>query len=313
MSVGKPDPFPYSDSNKRYHTYDFFLRRRFGRKCARITLDAGFSCPNIDGTCGKGGCIYCSFPLETGRRTAPLAEQFAERRAVESAKWPRSASIVYFNTGTNTYAPVEKLRAVFEEAIGFPDVVGLAVATRADSVSDEALELLRELSERTFLVVELGLQTVHDKTAGFINRGHDYAAFLKAYERLRGLNLCVHVINGLPGETREMMADTAKELARLHPMMVKIHMLYVTRGTPLAALWERGGFRLLEKREYAEITADQLELLPADVVIGRLTGDGERSSLLAPEWTLKKLTVLNEIDKVLASRGSFQGSRYKEQ
>ena len=304
------NPFPYSDSNKRYHTYDDYLRRRFGRKCARITLDAGFSCPNIDGTRGTGGCIYCSAPLRAGREPAPLAAQFAERRAAESAKWPGSASIVYFNEGTNTYAPVDRLRELYEEALAFPDVVGMAIATRADALSDEVVELLREIDKRTFLIVELGLQSVHDSTAKLIGRGHDYAAFLDGYSRLAGLNVCVHIINGLPGEDRDMMLETARELARLRPMMVKIHMLYVTRGTPISKAWEAGQLPLLSREEYVGIVCDQLEILPPETVIGRLTGDGERSSLLAPEWTLKKLVVLNEIDKLLVRRDSYQGKKY---
>ena len=310
MKVKPENPFPFSDTNKRYYTYDYYLRKRFGRKCARITLDAGFSCPNIDGTGGTGGCIYCTASLFVGRTPASLAEQFAERRAVENKKWPDSASIVYFNAGTNTYAPTGELRRLFFDSLSFPDVVGLAVATRADAISDGTLSLLRELNERTFLVVELGLQTVHDATAELINRGHDYARFLETYRRLEGLNVCVHIINGLPGEDRDMMLETAREIAGLCPMMVKIHMLYVSRGTPLASMWEKGGLRLLSRDEYARITCDQLELLPPDTVIGRLTGDGERASLLAPEWTLKKLVVTNEIDKLLAARNSYQGKYY---
>ncbi|MBQ7160166.1 MAG: TIGR01212 family radical SAM protein [Clostridia bacterium] len=311
MSPRAGSPFPYSDTNKRYHTYDYYLRRKFGRKCARITLDAGFSCPNIDGVSGTGGCVYCTAPLTRGRTVAPLAEQFAERRAVESAKWPGSASVVYFNEGTNTYAPTEKLRQLFEEALSFPDVVGLAVATRADALSDETVDLLRELDRRTFLVIELGLQSIHDETAVRINRGHDYASFLAGYNKLAGLNVCLHIINGLPGEDKEMMLATAREIARLRPMMVKIHMLYVTDGTPIAEMWKRGDLPLLTREEYVGTVCDQLEYLPPETVIGRLTGDGERSSLLAPSWTLKKLVVLNEIDKTFVKRNSYQGIYFK--
>ena len=311
MKSKAPNPFPFSDTNKRYHTFDYYLRQRFGRKCARITIDAGFSCPNIDGVCAFGGCIYCTNPLEIGRVPAPLADQFPERRAVEQAKWPGSASIVYFNAGTNTYAPANKLRQLFDEALSFPDVVGLAIATRADAIDNETVALLRELNERTFLVVELGLQTVHDRTARLINRGHDYSAFLSGYEKLAGLNVGVHIINGLPGENAEMMLETAREVARLRPMMLKIHMLYVTEGTPLASMWKRGDLPLLTRDEYVRVVCDQLELMPPETVIGRLTGDGERSSLLAPDWTLKKLVVMNEIDKLLALRGSYQGAKYR--
>lgn len=312
MAKGKVNPFPYSDTNKRYYTFDYYLRQRFGRKCARITLDAGFSCPNIDGTVGRGGCLYCTHPTAEKAVPKPLAQQFAEHREIESKKWPGSASIVYFNEGTNTYAPLEKLRELYEEALSFPDVVGLAIATRADSLTPEIIDYLRDLDRRTFLVVELGLQSAHDVTAGRINRGHDFDCFARAMNELKGLNICVHIINGLPGEDAEMMLDTIRVIADLHPMMVKIHMLYISRDTAIAKLWERGEIPMLTLEEYVRITADQLELLPPDTVIGRITGDGERSSLLAPEWTLKKLVVMNEIDKLLAARDSMQGIKYRK-
>ncbi len=310
MAKAKVNPFPYSDTNKRYHTFDYYLRQRFGRKCARITLDAGFSCPNIDGNAGRGGCLYCSHPGKNKCAPKPLAEQFAERREVESKKWPGSASIVYFNEGTNTYAPIERLRELYEEALSFPDVVGIAIATRADALTPEIIEYLHELDRRTFLVVELGLQSAHDITAARINRGHDFACFTRAIEALKGLNICVHIINGLPGEDAAMMLETARIIADLNPMMVKIHMLYISRGTAIAKLWEKGEIPMLTLEEYVRITADQLELFPPETVIGRITGDGDRASLLAPEWTLKKLVVMNEIDKLLAVRDSMQGLGY---
>ena len=312
MAKGKVNPFPYSDSNKRYHTFDYYLRQRFGRKCARITLDAGFSCPNIDGKAARGGCLYCSHPTKKECTPASLAEQFAERREVESKKWPGSASIVYFNEGTNTYAPVERLRELYDEALSFPDVVGIAIATRADALTPEIVDYLRELDRRTFLVIELGLQSAHDVTAKRINRGHDLACFMRAIEMLDGLNVCVHIINGLPGEDRDMMLETARIVADIRPMMVKIHMLYISRQTAIAKLWEKGEVPMLTLEEYVSITTDQLEILPAETVIGRITGDGDRGTLLAPEWTLKKLVVMNEIDKLLAARDSMQGSGYKE-
>ncbi|MBQ4054215.1 MAG: TIGR01212 family radical SAM protein [Clostridia bacterium] len=312
MAKAKVNPFPYSDSNKRYHTFDYYLRQRFGRKCARITLDAGFSCPNIDGNAARGGCLYCSHPGKSKCAPNPLSEQFAERREVESKKWPGSASIVYFNEGTNTYAPVERLRELYEEALSFDDVVGIAIATRADALTPEIVDYLRELDRRTFLVVELGLQSAHDVTAKRINRGHDLACFMRAIEALRGLNVCVHIINGLPGETPEMMLQTARIIADLNPMMVKIHMLYISRGTAIAKLWEKGEVPMLSLEEYVGITADQLELFPAETVIGRITGDGDRATLLAPEWTLKKLVVMNEIDKLLAARDSMQGINFQK-
>ena len=308
MNQAESNPFPYSDTNKRYRTFDHYLRGRFGRKCARITLDAGFSCPHI--TLNGGGCVYCTAPLRVGRKTEPIARQFEVQRAIEDKKWPGSASIAYFNEGTNTLAPARRLRALYEEALSFPDVVGLAIATRADAIDAECFSLLRELHERTFLIVELGLQSVHDATARRIGRGHDFARFLETYRTLDGLNVCVHLINSLPGEDAQMMIDSARTVGRLRPMMVKIHMLYVTEGTPLAADWRAGGVPLMSREEYVDVVASQLEVLPPQTVIGRLTGDGERASLLAPEWTTKKLVVLNEIDKLMYARGAVQGCKF---
>ena len=206
-------------------------------------------------------------------------------------------------------APV--LRGLFEEALSFPDVVGLAVATRADAIAADCIALLRELHERTFLVVELGLQSVHDATAKRIGRGHTFERFRETYEALAGLNVCVHLINSLPGEDAAMMVESARVVGLLRPMMVKIHMLYVSKGTRLAADWRAGEVPLMSRDEYARTVVSQLEVLPPETVIGRLTGDGERDSLLAPEWTLKKLVVMNEIDKLMYALGTTQGAKFR--
>ena len=310
----KPNPYPYSDSNKRYYTYDCYLRRRFGGKVIKIPLDAGFTCPNLDGTRGRGGCIYCSHEPLPGRGKT-LREQFESQRAILLGKWGREGMteryLPYFQVFTNTYAPTDRLRSLYEEALSLPGTVGLCIATRADCLSNRTVALLRELSERTYLTVELGLQTTCEETAKKINRCHTYAAFLDAWERLDGLNRCVHLINGLPGENRETMLQSAKNIAALHPHEVKLHMLYIETGTQIYEDWRRGEVPMLSREEYVSIVCDQLEQLPPDTVIGRLTGDGTEEKLVAPEWSRKKMVVMNEVDKELVRRDSWQGKQYR--
>ncbi|MBR6789484.1 MAG: TIGR01212 family radical SAM protein [Oscillospiraceae bacterium] len=303
------NPFPHSDSNKRYHTWDYALRKKFGGKVFKVSLDAGFSCPNIDGTRGKGGCTYCSYAFH--RQTPEdLLAQFRASQAQLHKKWPDAVQYIpYFQANTNTYAPLDELKAKYETVLGEEGVVGLAVATRADALPDDVCDYLEELSRRTWLMVELGLQTVHDETARRINRGHTMAEFLEGYQKLRsrGIPVCVHIINGLPGEDKEMMLETARQVAALKPDCLKIHLLHVIEGTPMAEEYKRGEFRALEFTEYVDIVCDQLELLPPETVLQRVTGDGLKETLVAPLWSLKKLVVINEIDKELLRRDSWQG------
>lgn len=311
------NPFRYSNTNKRYHTFTYFLEQKFGRKVAKISLDAGFTCPNIDGSKGVGGCIYCSARGSgdfAGDQSLSLREQFEQVRQVMNQKWPDAVYIPYFQAHTNTYAPLEVLKEKFEEALSFPDVVGLAIATRADCITDEIADYLGELAQRTYLEVELGLQSVHDVTGERINRCHSYADFLEGYQKLadRGINICVHIIDGLPGEDREMMLETARRLSHLKLHSIKIHLLHVIKGTVMEQQLAQGQFRLLTREEYVGIVCDQLELLPPQMVIQRVTGDGERESLVGPEWSLKKLCVMNEIDKELVRRNSFQGKNFPD-
>ena len=309
--------FRYSNTNTRYHTFTYFLEQKFGRKVAKISLDAGFTCPNIDGSKGVGGCTYCSARGSgdfAGDQSLSLREQFEQVRQVMNQKWPDAVYIPYFQAHTNTYAPLEVLKEKFEEALSFPDVMGLAIATRADCITDEIADYLRELAQRTYLEVELGLQSVHDVTGERINRCHSYADFLEGYQKLadRGINICVHIIDGLPGEDREMMLETARRLSHLHLHSIKIHLLHVLKGTVMEQQLAQGQFRLLTREEYVGIVCDQLELLPPQMVIQRVTGDGERESLVGPEWSLKKLCVMNEIDKELVRRNSFQGKNFPD-
>lgn len=308
------NPFPYSDTNRRFYTYDYYMRHRFGAKCAKIPIDGGFTCPNIDGTVGEGGCAYCALAADGHvRDRRPIPQQYGEHLAALRQKWEGCLGVPYFQDYTCTYAPVARLRELYGEALALPGAVGLHVATRADCLPEPVLDLLSEVNERTHLVVELGLQTVHDETARRLGRGHDYAAFLRGYESLdaRGIRVCVHIINGLPGEDTEMMLETARELARLRVFSVKIHLLHIMRGTRLAAWYEAGEFSEMALGAYARTVASQLELLPPDTVIGRVTGDGAADGLIAPLWSRKKFVVMNEIDKELVRRGTMQGSFFR--
>lgn len=312
------NPFLYSDSNKRYHTYDYYLRHTFGGKCAKIPLDGGFTCPNRDGRCGVGGCIYCS---EQGSgEFAPsaslsVAEQYEQGRDRLRAKWGDFKCIPYFQAYTNTYAPLPRLKRLFEEAVSLPDAVGLNIATRADCLPEETVDYLAELSERTVLTLELGLQTVHDETAKRINRGHTFENFLKGYQRVRDraprVRLGVHLILGLIGENDEMMVKSAQRVAELRPDEVKIHSLYVLKNTKMAEMYCNGAYIPLTMEQYVDLTVKCVSLMPAETVIGRLTGDGVESELIAPLWTRKKRCVLNEIDKKFYQENIWQGKLLK--
>ena len=313
------NPFPNSDSNKRYYTYDHYLRRRFGTKVAKIPLDIGLTCPNIDGRCGVGGCIYCS-----GRGSGDFAqpsslsvsEQYAITREKLSSKWSTERCIAYFQAHTNTYAPVEILRKHFYEALSLEGVVGINIATRADCLPEDVCSLLAELAEKTALTVELGLQSSSDRTAELINRGHSFSQFHEGYSRLREasekIEICVHMIFGLPNESREDMLRTVRDVADLRPEQVKLHLLHVLRGTALGDMYGRGEYTPMTKEEYVSTVADAIELLPPDTVVARVTGDGMGSELLAPDWSRKKVAVINDIDKLLYERGSYQGIKYKK-
>ncbi|MBQ8140420.1 MAG: TIGR01212 family radical SAM protein [Clostridia bacterium] len=313
------NPYKYTDSNKRYYTYDYYLRQTFGGKCAKIPIDAGFTCPNIDGRCGVGGCIYCSSRGSGDFAESSLlsvSEQYELTRRKLSSKWSVQRCIPYFQAHTNTYAPIETLREKFEEALALDGAVGLNIATRADCVDEDIAEYLADIAERTVLTVELGLQTSDDGIAELINRGHSFEDFVRGYGTLRRaserINICVHIIFGLPNETREGLLRTVRDAAKLHPDQVKIHLLHVLKNTPLAELYERGEYVPMSKDDYVSAVVSALELLPPDTVIARLTGDGPSDTLLAPEWSRKKVCVINDIDKLLYSMNTFQGAKYEK-
>lgn len=311
------NPFENSESNKRYYTYDLFLKRTYGGKCAKIPLDAGFSCPNMDGKCGYGGCIYCSSRGSgdfAESASLSIGEQYEITRKKLSKKWSTERCIPYFQARTNTYAPLERIKEKFEAALLCEGVVAMNVATRADCLPDDVVEYLSDLADRVDLTVELGLQTVHDDVAEFINRGHSFAQFVEGYEKLRRANpkirICVHIIFGLPGEDDDMMLESAKVVGKLLPDMVKIHLLHVIKGTKLAKLYESGEYTPLEKEKYVELVANALEYFHKDTVIARLTGDGLGDDLLAPDWSRKKTAVINDIDKYLFENNMFQGKKF---
>jgi len=292
------NPFKFSDTNKRYHTFDYFYRNKFGCKCVKIPLDCGFGCPSR--------CTYCN--IKNDREIIPIVDQFEKAKIQYKPKWPGDVKyIAYFQTGTNTYAPVDVLRKLYYEAITLPDVVGVNIATRADILSDEVVELLREIADVTYLTVELGLQTIHDVTAESTNRRHTFSDFLEGFLKLRGINTCVHIINGLPGENKDMMLQTAAAVADLHPACVKIHLLHVLKNTVLETQYFNGEFEVLSLEEYVDIVVAQLEILPPEIYIGRITGDGLESELVAPLWPLKKFVVINEIDKRMVNLDTWQG------
>lgn len=305
--------FKYSLDNKRYHTWNYHLNRKFGCKVFKVALNGGFTCPNIDGTKGKGGCIYCLSGSGdfAGNPAHEILTQFEEVKARMHEKWSEAKYIPYFQAHTNTYAPAGVLRERFEGVLAQENVVGISIATRADCLGDDVLEYLSELNERTYLIVELGLQTIYDKTGELINRCHTYADFLKGYDELkkRGINICVHLIDGLPFETKEMMIESAKAVAAMEPHSVKLHLLHVLKGTRLAEMYLRGEFEVMSMEDYVETVVDQLELFDEETIIQRVTGDGGWNTLIAPEWSLKKFVVMNEIDKLMAARDTYQGAK----
>ena len=308
--------FKYSDSNKRYYTLDYYYKHKYGCKIAKISLNMGLTCPNKDGKVGYGGCIYCS-KLGSGEyagdKNKPLKEQFDEVKNVIIKKWPSAKFIAYFQANTNTYAPIEKLKKAWEEVLTYDNVVGINISTRPDAIEKECYDYLEELNKKTDLVVELGLQTIHDKTSKFINRCHDLNSFETALNELnkRGVKVLVHVMFSLPYETKDMMLDTIKYLSNKNIWGIKIHMLHILKGTLLAKIYEQEKFPILTKDEYVQIVCDSLELLPENIVINRLTGDPKVDDLIEPFWLVKKFCVLNDIDKEMARRDSYQGKMFK--
>ena len=285
--------FKYAFDNKRYHTWNYYLRSNFGEKVFKVSINAGFSCPNIDGTITYGGCTYCSKEGSgdfAGNPNDNLIKQFEDIKQMMHKKWHSAKYIGYFQAFTNTHAPVNILKEKYETILNLEDVIGLSISTRPDCLPDDVVEYLAKLNKKTNLWVELGLQTIHDKTSKVINRGHDYDTFLEGVEKLKKHNIktVVHIINGLPGEDYNMMMETAKAVSELGVHGIKIHLLHVLKNTPMEKMLEKEMFTLMEKDEYVNLVCDQLEILPPEMVVHRLTGDGKRDEMVGPMWSLKK-------------------------
>jgi hypothetical protein len=295
--------------NKRYYTLNYFLKNKFGKKVFKVPLDINSTCPNLK----NGGCIYCSNKsISTiSDSTIDITSQFNKAKDILENKWPNSLYIAYFQSGTNTIESVSKIKPLIDELLKIPKVVGISIATRPDTLSNEWLEYLKNLNKQTFLTVELGLQSSNNNTLNYINRGHNVEIFTETVKELQKYHIftVAHIINGLPTDTIGDMLNTAKYLNNLKIDGIKIHMLYISKNTPLAKIYEKKQFSILNKDEYIDIVCRQLELLNENIVIERITGDPIKEELIAPEWLLKKFCVLNDIDKEMKKRNIYQGDK----
>lgn len=299
--------FKYTLDNKRYHTLNYYNKTKYGCKVFKVSLNAGFSCPNKR---NSTGCIYC-YNGSGENDGMDLISQFNKVRDNTLKKWPNAKYIGYFQAGTNTYADTETLKSKYEPILKLDNVIGLNIATRCDALDEEVLNYLEDLNNRTDLIVELGLQTIHESTSKLINRGHTLKQFEDAVLELRKRNIdvVVHIINGLPFETKEMMLDTVRYLNKLDIQGIKIHMLFILKDTPILNLYNTTHFHVLTKEEYIDIVIEQLELLRPEIVIHRITGDPIKELLVEPSWLLKKFSVLDDIDKEMVKRDSYQGKK----
>ncbi len=305
----------YINNQHRYYSLDYYLKKRFKTKVFKVALNGNFTCPNRDGTISNKGCIFCS-PAGSGDFAGnphdSLAKQFNEVKTIIHHKWPNASYIVYFQANTNTYAPLEKLKKIYEEAISLDqNIVAISIATRPDCLSKEIVEYLGELNQRLPVWIELGLQTIDEQVATFINRGYQLDVFTEAVNNLhqQGIEVIVHIINGLPNETKEMMLNTIRFLNSQKIQGIKIHSLFILKQTILGNIFEQNPFKLLTLTEYVDIVCEQLTLLREDIVIHRLNGDAPQELLIEPRWSLKKLVVMNEIDKEMKRRNYFQGCK----
>ena len=308
----------FENQEKKYHTYSDYLKRTFGKKVFKVALNGYFTCPNKDGLKGTGGCIYCS-PSGSGdfagNAQDDLKTQFQLVKTRMHEKWPDAYYIAYFQANTNTYKDVESLKTMFEYSLTLDEhIVGLSIATRPDALDLEKIDMLAALGKKTVLQVELGLQSIHEETAIWMNRGHDLACFDQAVRWLREKNIdvVVHIINGFPNENKAMMLKTVEHLNTLDIQGIKIHMLHVMEQTALGVLYKKSPFPLLTLEAYVDIVVNQIELLNPNIIVHRVTGDSPKDSLIAPLWTLKKFVVMNEIDKLMRERHTYQGKNYKK-
>ena len=304
--------FIYSNDNKRYHTFNYASRKRYNTKVFKVGLNAGFTCPNRDGKCGYGGCTFCNDIGSgdfQGNKTLNLMDHFNKVVKIQQKKWPDAKAIAYFQAFTNTYAPEEELKQLYDPFIHHPDVIALSIATRVDCLDDSIIDYLDSLTKIKDVYLELGLQTIHDETAKHMNRGYDYALFKDIFKKLKNTNLMiiVHVMNGYPTETVEQMIETVKEVGQLRPYGIKIHMLNVLKNSNLGLQYYKKPFKLLSLEEYIDCVITQLRYIPQDVTILRLTGDYSHEDLIEPQWIKNKIMVLNGIDKKMAELNITQG------
>lgn len=303
-------------NEKRYHSLNYFLRDKFGEKVFKVSLDGGFSCPNRDGKISNGGCLFCSERGSgdfAGDREFSISKQFEDIKVMMANKWKCGKYIAYFQAYTNTYAPVEELRMKYEEAINQQGVVAIAIATRPDCLGDDILNLLDEINKKVYLWIELGLQTSNDESAKRINRGYKLSVFEEAMNKLkeRNIDVVVHDILGLPGETKEDMIKTIDYIAHSGAKGIKFHLLHLMKETPMVKLYENGNLEFLSQEDYIELITRGISMIPEQMVVHRLTGDAPRELLIGPMWSLKKWEVLNSIDKALEENDIWQGKNFK--
>lgn len=310
------NPFEFSCDNKRYHTLAYHNKNIFKEKIFKAVIDAGFTCPNKDGLKGTGGCIFCDSGSGyfTNSHLKSVEEQIKTELKRIRQKTPNARAIAYFQANTNTYADINKLKSIYLPVLSQPNIVGISIGTRADCLQKEILDFLEELSHKTYLTVELGMQTIHNNTLKLINRGYEHNEFLKGYCSLKNRNIrtCIHIINGLPGETRDMMVETAYHVGTLEPDALKIQLLHVIKNTPLEKMYSNEMFNVMTKEDYISTTVNQLEYIPPKTVIERVTGDGDKDKLIAPLWSTDKISVIGGIDKLQAELNSWQGKKYKK-
>ena len=310
------NPFEFSCDNKRYHTLSYHNKQTFNVKIFKAVIDAGFTCPNKDGSKGIGGCIFCDggSGYFTNSYLKSVEEQIKMELKRIKKKNPNARAIAYFQANTNTYADVQKLKKIYLPVLSQPDVEGISIGTRADCLQPQILDFLEELSHKTYLTVELGMQTIHDNTLKLINRGYNHNEFLKGFFSLKKRNIrtCIHIINGLPGENIDMMLETARNVGKLEPDALKIQLLHVIKNTPLEEMYKNDMLNVMSKENYISTVVNQLEYIPPQTVIERITGDGNKDKLIAPLWSTAKISVLGGIDKLQADSDSWQGKKYKK-
>lgn len=310
------NPFEFSCDNKRYHTLSYHNKQTFNVKIFKAVIDAGFTCPNKDGSKGIGGCIFCDggSGYFTNSYLKSVEEQIKMELKRIKKKNLNARAIAYFQANTNTYADVQKLKNIYLPVLSQPDVAGISIGTRADCLQPQILDFLEELSHKTYLTVELGMQTIHDNTLKLINRGYNHNEFLKGFFSLKKRNIrtCIHIINGLPGENIDMMLETARNVGKLEPDALKIQLLHVIKNTPLEEMYKNDMLNVMSKENYISTVVNQLEYIPPQTVIERITGDGNKDKLIAPLWSTDKISVLGGIDKLQNDSDSWQGKKYKK-